>query len=467
MRPIHALAVLLALAALAIAPRSHADEHLYDPSFGLGVGVEGRQVISFDAGGTNADVAKRILRRADGKLILVGEVATATGKRLGLTRLNPNGTIDTSFGTNGRIVHDACFDEVNDAVLDAQERIIVVGQTVACAVFSAVAGRVARYLPNGQLDAANFGVDGYTRVLFPVGNNATRIIRLFSVVVLTDGNYIVGGSIQTDPANAGSEGAWLGLVTSQGGAANTMEVDPGSPFPRRVVAGVALPNTGSAWVVDVDGGGGSLGLGGLWKLSSTFAVDSSFGGSGWQDFIGLTGSPSCDFPFNDYETTSMVIHGNTVKAFGWVFANGVFRGWWASMRLADGSERNFGCHPGMSGMQLNAASADPGTAPGRIVVAGACNSLAPSFCLHALRPVAGNPDQLESDPAFNGGARLTLSFPSAFGVEPGGLASDVLRIGGGKTLVAGWRLWNGFDTDYAIARLGAGTLLADGFEASP
>lgn len=466
MRPIHALAFLLALAALAIAPRSHADEHLYDPSFGLGVGVEGRQVISFDAGGTNADVAKRILRRADGKLILVGEVATATGKRLGLTRLNPNGTIDTSFGTNGRIVHDACFDEVNDAVLDAQERIIVVGQTVACAVFSAVAGRVARYLPNGQLDADNFGPDGYTRVLFPVGGD-TRIIRLFSVVALANGNYIVGGSIQTDPANATSESAWLARVAPTGGTVETMKVYPISPYTRRVVAGVTLPNNGSAWLVDVEPGGGGLGLGGLWKLSFDLTVDTSFGTSGWQGFIGLTGSPSCDFPFNDYEATSLVMHGNTVKAFGWVFAGGIYRGWWASMRLADGSERGFGCHPGMSGMQLNAASADPGTVPGRVVVAGACGSLAPSFCLHALRPVAGNPDQLESDPAFNGGARLTLSFPSAFGVETSGVASDVLRIGGGKTLVAGWRLWNGFDTDYAIARLGAGTLLADGFEASP
>lgn len=467
MRPSPAFTLLLLIALLAIAPCSHADEHVYDPSFGLGAGVEGRQVISFDAGGTNADVAKRILRRADGKLILVGEVATANGKRLGLTRLNANGTIDTSFGTNGRIVHDACFDQINDAVLDAQERIVVVGQTTACAVFSAVAGRVARYLPNGQLDTDNFGNSGYTRVLFPVGNNATRIIRLFSVVVLTDGSYIVGGSVQTDPANAGSEGAWLALVTSQGGAANTMEVDPGSPFPRRVVAGMALTNTGSAWLVDVSGGGGSLGLGGLWKLSSTFAVDSSFGGSGWQDFIGLTGSPSCDFPFNTYEATSLVMHGNTVKAFGWVFAGGIYRGWWASMRLADGSERGFGCHPGMSGMEINAASADPGSAPGRVVVAGACGSLGPSFCLHALRPVAGNPDQLESDPAFNGGTRLTLSFPSAFGVPTSGVASDVLRIGGGKTLVAGWRLWNEFDTDYAIARLGAGTLLSDGFESTP
>jgi hypothetical protein len=305
-------------------------------------------------------------------------------------------------------------------------------------------------------------------VLFPVGNNATRIIRLFSVVVLSDGNYIVGGSIQTDPANPDSERAWLGLVTSQGGASNTMQVRPGSPYPRRVVAGMAQPNTGSVWLVEEDGVSGGLDLGGLWKLSSTFAVDSSFGSSGWRDFIGLTGSPSCDFPYDDYEATSMVIHGNTVKAFGYVFAGGIFRGWWASMRLADGSERGFGCHPGMSGMELNAASADPGAAPGRIVVAGACGSLAPSFCLHALRPVAGNPDRLESDPGFNGGSRLTLTFPSAFGVEPGGVAWDVLRIGGGKTLIAGSRVWDASgDTDFAIARLGAGTLLSDGFEPAP
>lgn len=463
-----AVACLLLCAGMALLP-ALAQESVLDPSFG--VGLTGRTTVNFDEGGTNADVGKRVLRRADGRLVLVGEVATATGKRLGLARLNANGTLDTSFGNGGTITHDACFDQVHDAVLDAAGRIVVVGETVACAVFAAVSGRVARYLENGQLDAETFGPDGYTRVNFSPGGMA-QASRLFAVVALANGSYVVGGSRLSDPASPQFEEAHLALVASTGGVATQLEVAAASISPRRAVAGVPLANNGSAWVIDYhERSSTQLELGGIFKLSSSLTVDTGFGSNGLTDLLSLNpgGAPGCEFRDDAYEATSLVVHGNTLKTFGWVFTGGIYRGWWASLRTNDGAERRYNCHAGMSGMELNAASADPGSAAGRIVVAGACGSLAPDICLHALRPVdPANPDQLESDPNFNLGLRLTVSFPAAAGVEPGGVAYDVLRIGGGKTLVAGSRVWNATgDTDYAVARLGAADLLSDGFEPAP
>jgi uncharacterized delta-60 repeat protein len=69
-----------------------------DPSFGQG----GKVVVPIDAGGNNNDVATLVKIQGDGKILLAG-TASLSGSTAGFAfvRLNPNGTLDPGFGTSG------------------------------------------------------------------------------------------------------------------------------------------------------------------------------------------------------------------------------------------------------------------------------------------------------------------------------------------------------------------------------
>lgn len=78
-----------------------ASEGALDPNWGL-LG-SGKSFIAFDYGGTLGDYVTASVIGPDGSMYISGNVRDANGtSRMGLTRLLPNGLIDTGFGTDGR-----------------------------------------------------------------------------------------------------------------------------------------------------------------------------------------------------------------------------------------------------------------------------------------------------------------------------------------------------------------------------
>ena len=81
------------------------------------------------------------------------------GKNFLLCRLNPDGSLDETFGCDGKVSTDIRCDENDDfanaLVIDSQNRIIVCGHTEACHDKIVV----VRYKANGRLDCS-FGCDG-------------------------------------------------------------------------------------------------------------------------------------------------------------------------------------------------------------------------------------------------------------------------------------------------------------------
>ncbi len=71
-----------------------------DTSFGL----SGRTAVSFDHGGNMNDWATAMAIQPDGKIVVVGNVQRGgvNDRDIGVLRLNPSGGADTSFGTNGK-----------------------------------------------------------------------------------------------------------------------------------------------------------------------------------------------------------------------------------------------------------------------------------------------------------------------------------------------------------------------------
>jgi uncharacterized delta-60 repeat protein len=127
-----------------------------DASFGTG----GR--VTTDFAGAN-DQAESVAVQPDGRIIAAGAAGLFInrGFDFALARYNSNGTLDTSFGTSGKVTTD--FAGANDVpsepsaiALQGDGKIVVVGQTFVGG-FSDFA--LARFNSNGTLDAS-FGTSG-------------------------------------------------------------------------------------------------------------------------------------------------------------------------------------------------------------------------------------------------------------------------------------------------------------------
>lgn len=130
-----------------------------DASFGTG----GKVFLNFTAPVTTPDEGRAVVVQPDGKLVVAGQENGGAE----VARFNANGTLDTSFGTNGRVVYyfgtvpyggisSPLPSRVRDLQLLPNGQLLVIGRTGA-------AGYMARLQPNGALDPT-WGTNGVVRV---------------------------------------------------------------------------------------------------------------------------------------------------------------------------------------------------------------------------------------------------------------------------------------------------------------
>jgi uncharacterized delta-60 repeat protein len=130
-----------------------------------------------------ADEAVRaLIRQPHGKLVAAGYSDTDTDSRFALVRYNSDGSLDTTFGRNGRVTApngDA------DAVVRQPDGKLVAAGTDDNFV-------VARYTPEGALDAT-FGVEGVVTTTFAEGLSfAAALVRR------PDGKLVVAGGTNSN-----------------------------------------------------------------------------------------------------------------------------------------------------------------------------------------------------------------------------------------------------------------------------
>ncbi len=155
-----------------------------------------RGLASFDV--SNA-FSNTIIVQPDGKTIIAGRTRTCVGATCHedflLVRFNANGTLDTSFGTNGAVITDyfGQQEEVNAVALQADGKIVAVGGAPGSTPSATnIQGfKIVRYLPNGTLDTT-FGTSGRVYEAFDdVGGIAQ------SVIIQPDGKIVVAGTNQS------------------------------------------------------------------------------------------------------------------------------------------------------------------------------------------------------------------------------------------------------------------------------
>ena len=98
------------------------------------------------------DVIRKVLIQNDGKIVVVGNDADSTGaSRIAMVRYLTNGTIDTTFATNGMYISNF-YGGSFDAALQVDSKIVVSGHSYPTGIEPGVFS-VFRYNTNGTLDS--------------------------------------------------------------------------------------------------------------------------------------------------------------------------------------------------------------------------------------------------------------------------------------------------------------------------
>lgn len=162
--------------------------------------TDGSLDTDFGSGGTvttdffgNGDQATAVALQSDGKIVVGGQaVSVVTFNDFGLVRYNGNGSLDTSFGSGGKVTTDFfIFDIINDLFIQPDGKIVAGGTTLSGNVDFAL----ARYNSDGTLDPA-FGSGGKVVTdLFSQSGDSPNALAL-----QPDGKIVAAGSTIVGPA---------------------------------------------------------------------------------------------------------------------------------------------------------------------------------------------------------------------------------------------------------------------------
>ncbi|HJT33232.1 MAG TPA: hypothetical protein VJ783_14405 [Pirellulales bacterium] len=145
-----------------------------DPSFGIG----GTLSIPF----VNAN---DLAIQSNGDIVVVGDSDVGSGNELALSRFDPHGNADPTFGTSGQVLMHVVpgdTDEATSVALQTDGRMVVAGYSTSPGM---IAGVLARFLPDGTPDS-DFDADG--RVILPANDPLLK-----DVAVQTDGRIVAVG----------------------------------------------------------------------------------------------------------------------------------------------------------------------------------------------------------------------------------------------------------------------------------
>lgn len=154
-----------------------------DDGFAYG---KGKYVTAIGAFGS----ARSVAIQPDLYIVLAGETRTGSSSSFALARYDPIGRPDMDFGVSGVVTTKIGTNSGAFGVTSqADEKIVAVGW--------AYNGKdrdfgLARYHPNGQLDSS-FGTNGKVMTNFGSGDNVAR-----AVIVLSDGKILIGGHATYD-----------------------------------------------------------------------------------------------------------------------------------------------------------------------------------------------------------------------------------------------------------------------------
>src|SRR5439155_927966 len=174
---VHKWACLWA-AVLALPLAARADPGDLDPSFGAGGQVTTPILSGYDA-------ASALVVLPDGKLVAAGHAYNANNDTFALVRYNADGSLDGNFGTGGKVTTPfGNGGAARGGVLQADGGVVAAGQSMRGSVIQVA---LVRYNADGSLDTS-FGTGG--KVTTSIGGVDDKAIAL---VLQPDGKLVAAG----------------------------------------------------------------------------------------------------------------------------------------------------------------------------------------------------------------------------------------------------------------------------------
>lgn len=427
----HPIARLIALALLAtLALTAQANGQL---DAGFGPVASGKTTTFFPVDASLQRGATRVVKtlvQADNKTLLVSNTPPPFGSQfpgnsqIGVTRLNADGSPDTSYGPRGQQLFDAGVDfEVHavDAALRADGALLVLGTLFG--PFNQSEMAVWAVLPNGSLDP-NFASGGLLRIRR--GGSPSDIAGAIEPYELEFNRFMIAGAIRD-----------------------------GGSGPRDLMHVVLFANNGELCGIAECGNviGGNVGQPNPWyalRIGANFDVQVA------------------DLAAENVPGASVLLRFRTLLRRGIVNSQGQFDTAvigtsFPSATPGYGIDAQFGSN----GFRQLLFSADPefrhntgnrlaiqrqGASSRLIVVGYAANAsdTDPSIGVSVIDTVTG-----ANDPGFLGGTALNFDY-TASGIHGDAYAADVLATPDGKILIGGGYEYAGFSFgDAALVRLNA------------
>jgi uncharacterized delta-60 repeat protein len=412
--------VVLAGVVLTLSSIAFAQAGRLDPTFGLG-----GKVITNVPGPTSA-IAKALALQSDGKIVVAGGLGL--GQAIGLVRYGTNGTLDSSFGTNGvalAAIPNNILSTATGVAIQTDGRILAGGTVYTLVNSKAFIGLgVVRFNPNGRMDSS-FGTAGVVTTL-PL--HAARCGG-GPVALQPDGKLILAGGCITSTGPNGT-GFFTIVRFNSNGSLDSAFGNGGAAVVAGVPRAIALQSDGKILVA----GGGSLS-----RYNTNGGVDSSFGIFGSAGTVGTAAAVAVQ---NDGK---ILVAGTLADQLS-VIPDGDF----ALVRYnSDGTvDQGFGTHGGaladfFSATSSAAAFAIAIQSNSDIVVAGEAipGSNPSQFALARFTSLG------TLDPSFGTGGVVATSFGQTDSIAAIVLQTDGKIVAAGNSL----DLTNGNDA-FALAR---------------
>jgi uncharacterized delta-60 repeat protein len=166
-----------------------------DGTFGVG----GQVTTIINNSGNSAEAAAV---QTDGKIVVVGQTSGLSPGEFALVRYNSDGSIDTTFGSNGIVITDVGSSEHAQSIFVQPDGKIVLGGDASVTINTDFV--LVRYNPDGSLDNS-FGTGG--KVITTFGQNRRHILA--RILLLPNGKIIAVGGADRIPDTITGPAAWV------------------------------------------------------------------------------------------------------------------------------------------------------------------------------------------------------------------------------------------------------------------